>query len=659
MSKLRDRKRLALVACAIFALFSMLVVQYYRIQVIEGARWEKRAKMQHMTVLREPYRRGVFYGNSLLQSMHPQKPKPLVMDVAKCHLYIDPEMIPEKHKGEIADNLCRFLSLEKERAEHVHAQFAKKSRSRKLAMWLDHKKQDEILAWWNGFAKKERIARNSVFFVQDFQRSYPYGHLLGQVLQTVREDRDVKTGSAIPTGGLELQFHKMLSGKEGKRTLLRSPRHPMDMGSVSTPPEDGADVYLTIDPCLQAIAEEEIEKAVHEFAARRGWVAIMEPFTGEILACAQYPFFEPEKYRKYYSDKELAQETRVRPITDCFEPGSTFKPFTVATALLANEEARLAGKRPLFDPYEVVRSDDGRLPGRSNPMNDVGYHKYLNMYAATQKSANIYLAKLIQKVIEEKGSHWYRHVLTDIFGFGEKTGIELPSESAGMVPTPGKLYKSGLLQWSTPTPFSLAIGHNIFTNTMQMLRAYAVLANGGYLINPTLVKKIEKNGEVLFAHKPERGKKVLSTSVTNEVIRAMKYVTKPGGSASRADVPGYTEVGKTGTSEKIVQGKYSKTEHFSSFIGFTPLSRPRFIIFVGVDEPLFRYIPGLGRTHYGGKCTTPAFRAIAKRALAYVGEPPDDPHGYPPPDPRFDPNKAVWYNEAKKLSEQYREWNKR
>jgi cell division protein FtsI (penicillin-binding protein 3) len=657
MPSLSDRKRLALVALALFGLFSLLVIQYYRIQIVEGAKWAKRAKMQHLMVVRESPRRGVFYANSLISDAHPDKPQPLVMDVSKFHLFIDPDVIPKRAKEEIAEKVNAFLGYTGERAASLGEQFGKKSRSRKLTMWLDPEMQEEILAWWIPYAKKQKIVRNALYFVQDFKRSYPYGHLLGQVLQTVREDRNVKTGRAIPTGGLELRFQNELSGKEGKRLLMRSPRHPLDIGSVIEHPEDGADVYLTINHYLQAIAEEEIAKAVKASGGVRGWATMMDPYTGEILVCAQYPYFEPENYRKYYSSRELVEETRVRAITDCFEPGSTFKPLTVAVALLANEEALQKGKRPLFDPFEKVRSDDGRLPGRSNPMKDVGYHKYLNMYTATQKSANIYLAKLIQKVVDEYGAAWYRDVLCSVFGFGNKTGVELPSESAGLLPTPGKQYKSGRLEWSTPTPFSLAIGHNIFTNTIQMLSAYAILANGGVKVRPTLIKKIEKGGEVVYQRKEVRGERVLSESIINEVIRAMKYDTKPGGTASRADIPGYTEVGKTSTSEKIVAGKYSKTEHFSSFIGFTPLSKPRFILFVGIDEPAFRYIPGIGRTHYGGKCAAPVFREIAKRSLAYLGVPPDDPHGYPSPDPRFDPEKADWHPESKKIRELYRLWN--
>ena len=654
MIDFHDRKRVSLLAFGLFVLFSALLIQFFKVQVIEKKRWEKLAKMQHQKVVKEAFHRGRFFATAKRDGYTEEKP--LAHDVEKFHLYIDPNAIPPEFRQEICDKLVAMTSTEKK--EFFRDQFVKKSRSRKLTMWLDASVKGNILAWWNPYARKNRIARNAVYFLADYKRSYPYGKLLGQVLQTVREDRDPKTGQSIPTGGLELMYDKILQGKEGRRVMLRSPRHPLDSGSVIEKAEDGANVYLTIDHYLQAIAEEEIEKAVHYADAKRGWAVMMEPQTGEILALAQYPFFEPEKYREYYSDPVKVEETRVRAITDCFEPGSIFKPITLAVALAANEERKAQGKKPVFDPNQVVRSDNGKLPGRSNPMHDVGYHKYLNMYAATQKSANIYLAHLIDKTINTMGLEWYRSFLADRFGFGKKTGIELPSESHGLLPRFGKTYPNGRPEWSKPTPYSLAIGHNLFTNTMHMLAAYAIIANGGTPVKPTLVRKIVKGDEVLYERNEEKQDRVLSKNVCDHVIRAMKYDTKPGGTCHRADVPGYTEVGKTGTSEKIVNGVYSKVDHFSCFVGFTPLKNPKFILMIGIDDPAYRFLPNIGRTHYGGKCAAPVFREISKRALRVLGVPPDDPHGYPPPDPRFDPEKADWHKEARILRDAYKSWNK-
>ncbi|MBI3236953.1 MAG: penicillin-binding protein 2, partial [Chlamydiales bacterium] len=272
----------------------------------------------------------------------------------------------------------------------------------------------------------------------------------------------------------------------------------------------------------------------------------------------------------------------------------------------------------------------------------------------------------VQKIIEQLGEKWYRDALSDIMGFGKKTGIELPSESPGMLPTPGKKYPNGKLQWSVPTPFSLAFGHNLLCNSLQVLRSYAVIANGGYDVEPTIVRKVVKKGrdgteEILLDHtQPERISRfprLLESDIALEVVKALKYVTKPGGSGGKADIYGYTEAGKSGTSEKIVGGTYSKKDHVSMFIGFAPAEKPEFILLVVIDDPEFKYIPGVGKNQHGGHCAAPAFSEIGLRTLQYLGIAPDDPYGYPVGDPRRDSKKADWVEKAESLRKLYQEWN--
>ncbi len=392
---------------------------------------------------------------------------------------------------------------------------------------------------------------------------------------------------------------------------------------------------------------------------------MMDPRTGEILALAQYPFFNPVNYQEYFNDQSMQEHAKVKAVTDANEPGSTMKPVTLAIALKANEEMKKKGKSPLFDPLEKVDTSVGNFRGRKE-LKDTRRHYYLNMYQALQKSSNIYMAKMIERVIENFGNQWYRDVLHDCFGFGEKTGIELPAESCGVLPQPGKKHPNGALEWSLPTPYSLAIGHNIQTTSIQMLRAYAIFANGGYLVRPTLVKKIVKTyadgeQEILLDNTLNRQAsfpKVLDDSIIKEVVKAMKYVTKKGGTAQRADIFGYTEAGKTGTGNKIVNGEYSQNKHFSSFIGFAPVTQPAFILYVGIDEPEVKFVPQIGKIHLGGLCAAPVFREIARRSLEeYLGVAPDDPHGYPVGDPRYDPAKADWAQEISELQEIYDKWN--
>lgn len=653
----RDRRRLTGAALFLFCLFSLLIVQFYRIQILEAEKWGNIAKRQHFFTVDEPFHRGTFFSNTAIKKGHPEVPQRFVSDIQKFHLFVDPVSIDEEHRDVIAKQLSAIIDLPEGDYTAFRGQFDKKSRSRKLEMWLDTAKRDAIVQWWRPFAFERKIPRNALFFEADYQRSYPFGKLLGQVLHTIQNRKEETTKQALPTGGLELYFNDALKGKQGKRLLMRSPRNAFETGEVISFPEHGADIHLTINHYLQAIAEEELAKGVQRRDAKGGWAIMMEPHSGEVLAMAHYPEFSPSEYPKYFNDSEMIERTRVKAITDANEPGSVMKPFTVAMALTANELLEEQGEEPLFDPEEKVATTDGRFPGRSKPIKDLRLHHYLNLDMAIQKSANIYMARLAEEMINRFGKEWYRTCLQEVFGFGEKTGIELPSESAGVVPTPGKRHPNGRLEWSTPTPFSLAFGHNIQLTGMQLVRAFALFANGGHLVTPTLVRKIVKDGEEISSEKPEQFPQTLSKSVVDRVVQALKYVTKPGGSGSRADVWGYTEVGKTGTAEKIVGGTYSKTKNVATFIGFTPIKEPAFVLLVTLDEPACRFIPGVGKNQGASVAAAPIFREIAQRSLEYLGVTPDDPHGYPPGDPRYDRDLAYWAPEARAQQRLYDEWN--
>ena len=641
------KKRLLVVGLFLFFLFSLLVVQFFKIQIIEGEKWSKAATAQHQFTVIEPGRRGLFYSNASIKLGHPELPKAFVIDIPTYDLHINPHQIPSIHRCEIIEKLLPYVP--KKEGKKLMAQFEKRSRCRKLILGLEQEQMQQIQEWWFTFAKQHKLAKNALFFIKDYKRSYPFGSLLGNVLHTVRYLKDPKTHQAIPTGGLELIFDKMLQGKEGKRALLRSPRHPLETGQILKVAEEGADIYLTINHTLQAIAEEEIAKAVKEAGAQSGWAILMEPHTGEVWALAQSPAFDPTDYKRYFNDPLLSQHTKIHAVTDPFEPGSIMKPLTLALALKANKEHVQAGKKPFFSLHEKVATGQGEFPGRSQPIHDTKRHNYLNMAMALQKSSNIYVARIIQRVIDSLGEQWYRDALQNVFGFGIKTGIELPSETPGMLPTPGKLHPNGKMEWSTPTPFSIAFGHNILASSFQMLRCYGILANGGLDLQPTLVRKIVRSGEVILDNtQPERGKsktRLLEKEIVESVVRAMKYVTKPGGTAPKADIPGYSEAGKTATTEKIVNGVYSKKNHISTFLGFAPVAEPRFVLMIVIDEPEYKFIPGVGKIQVGGNCAAPAFREIGLKTLQYLGVTPDDDKG------------QDWMKEVKELKKLYTQWN--
>ncbi|MBS0626326.1 MAG: penicillin-binding protein 2 [Verrucomicrobia bacterium] len=653
-----DRKRLLFVAVFLFVLFGLLIVRFYQIQIVEGEKWKQIAMSQHETIVTEPFMRGSFFSNTSIKKGHPEAEQPFVIDVMKFHLFIDPDSIPVEARSQMAAELFDLLKIPTSERNELRAEFDRKSRSRKLASWMEREEKEKILSWWNEFAKQRKIARNALYFLSDYKRSYPFGTLLGSVLHTVQEERDPQTRQNLPTGGLEMLFNSYLEGKEGKRLITRSPRHPLDTGKILVAPENGADIYLTVNHYLQAVTESELKKGVESAKARGGWAVMMDPYTGEVFALAQVPSFNPARYADYYNDPKLQECTRIKAVTDCYEPGSIFKPITVAICMRANEELKRNGKRPIFSPDEKIATANGWFPGRSTPLKDGRVHQYLNMNLALQKSSNIYMARLAQRLVDTMGDEWYRAALQNLFGFGVKTKIELPAESPGLLPTPGKLHPNGKLEWSVPTPFSLAIGHNILINSVQMARAYAILANGGYAIRPHIIRKIVKNGAVLVDNTGfGLGERILDEAMTKQIVRGMKFVTKEGGSSKRADIMGYTEAGKSGTAELVINGIYSKDHQISSFLGFAPADKPRIVLIVSIDDPEKKFIPGVGKHQLGGVCAAPVFREIAYRALQYLGVAPDDPYGYPPGDPRRDSKKADWAKEVQDLKSLYVQWN--
>lgn len=650
---LRYFLRLALLWGSLFFLFGALLLRFYYIQVVQHDKWLKKATAQHYFFVEEPCERGHFFAKGRMGYY------PLTRNIPAYHLFIDPKVIPEGLRDELSDQVVGSIG-EKKGSIDVRAQFDKASRSRRVAMWLGSAKKKEIERWWHPYARRHKIPSNALFFIRDYERSYPYGHLLGQILHTVCEERG-EDQRRLPTGGLELAFSDLLSGEPGRRELMRSPRHHIGLGNLVKAPKNGADIYLTIDPFIQSLAEIELERAVKRTHAKGGWAIMMDPKTGYILAAAQVPFFNLSEYRTYFADSEKTQATRCRGMIDLFEPGSVMKPFTLAIGLLANEEQKNRGKAPIFNPEAQEKCGQFRVPGRPLPLREyLCRFTYLNMAMALKKSSNVYMAKLIDRVLNTFDGSWYRDQLIDRFGFGCKTGVELPSENAGLMPRIGKRHPNGSLEWSKPTPYSMSFGHNMLASSLQLVRAYAVFANGGYLVKPTLIEKIEKEGALIVdnrARAPEHFPQTLPTSVAQKIVETCKFTTQFGGSANRANIPGYTEAGKTGTAEKVIDGIYSKDRNMSYFIGMAPAKDPRFVLLILIDEPKKQYFPGFGYNQHAGNCAGPAFATIGLKTLEYLGVARDDPYGYPKGDPRRDREKADFVRENDELLRKLKEWN--
>lgn len=652
--------RILLLFFGLFFLFSLLVVRFFWLQIIENDKWKKRALAQHQLILDEIPKRGVFYASPVIKKGILTSKVPLVVDIPKYHLFADCIAIPPEIRSEFSEQLAKLLP--QNNASFLENEFAKPSRARRLCRWLIGEDKERIEKFWFPYAKKHHLPKNALFFQQDFQRSYPYGSLAGSLLQTIREDKDPKTHRSIPTGGLELYYNDLLEGKKGKRLLFKSPRHPLDSGKLLQKAVDGYDIYLTIDPHIQAIVEEALEEGVKRVNAKGGWAVMIDPSNGKILSLAQYPTFDPSDYKSFYTDPIKKNYAQLQAGTYAFEPGSIFKPLTTAVCLVASEEHHKQTGYYLFDINEKMATSPCMLPGRNKILKDLTHHKYLNFAMALQKSSNVYMGKIAKLAVDAKGPLWYRNELKDIFGIGAKVDLPIPSQTSGLLPMPGKSHKGGRPQWSAGTPYTIAMGYNVMVNGLQIARAYCVFANGGYYVEPYLVEKIsrmEDGKEQIHFERPQGTirKKVLSESITKLITNSIKYTTKTWGTGRRGDIPGYTEAGKTGTTEKVVNGQYSKVHHFSSFVGFAPEKKnPRFVLYIGIDEPETKYIPGVGKNHLGGYAAAPIFKQIGEKTLRYMGVDRDDPLSLLT-SRKKEQGLADWEEETEKLRKLYQEWN--
>jgi len=449
--------------------------------------------------------------------------------------------------------------------------------------------KEEAFRTWHTAAEKTAVLNkvsgrrdiDAIYLVPEAFRYYPQLSLAGSVLGFCNVD-----GQGLE--GLELQYDNYLYGKPKKCMKMLDARGRIVVtGEKAWDPEViGNNLVLSLDSTLQYIAEKELSRGVTHWQAAGGMALVVRPQTGEILAMAQYPQVDPNRYAQYPEENR-----RVRPVTYALEPGSTFKIFVAAAALDAHA-AR---------PTDSFNCEMGlwRL-GANEVIHDAHRYGTLTLQQVIQKSSNIGAAKIAHRTGSARLDHYLR-----AFGFGSRTGILFPGENAGLL-------KNLRTSRSPLDRATLAFGQGVSVTLLQLTMAMAAMGNDGVLMEPLLAKEIvSPRGEVVKEFQPRPLRRVLSPDTARQMLAIMETVTKPGGTALEAVPPGFTVAGKTGTAQKLVGRSYSHSKYNAWFIGLTPAQKPALAITVIIDEPKGAI--------YGGVVAAPIFREIATQSLRFLG----------------------------------------
>jgi cell division protein FtsI/penicillin-binding protein 2 len=445
---------------------------------------------------------------------------------------------------------------------------------------------------------KQAFLRNlregAIFAETDQMRVYPNGALAAQVLGFSGDEEAEVDGRVVSKivgrDGIELALNNELSGVAGWR-VTETDRQSQEL--VSTRGEDvqvrdGLNVELTIDAVVQHILETELADALQKHTPRSITGIVMRPDTGEILAMASLPNYDPNQ------PNTVTPEMRDRDITDVMEPGSTFKIVPISGAL--ND-----GIVHLTDQFYC---EEGHFAYAGRILHDHEPYGTLTTEGIITKSSNIGAAKVGIKLGEDRLFDYASE-----YGFGERTGIPLPGEVSGM------LYP--VKDWTKDSIAQIPMGQGVGVTRLQMMMAMGAIANSGWLMHPMLVKCLmDRNGKIIQEYEPQRVRQIISDDTTKEMIEALKTVVSPGGTAPGAAMKEYVVAGKTGTAQKVENGTYVHGKYFASFIGFFPADNPQLIISIVMDEPKEGY--------YGGQVCGPVFRDVAERCASYLNIPPDE-----------------------------------
>lgn len=419
-------------------------------------------------------------------------------------------------------------------------------------------------------------------FKHDSKRIYPNGSMLCHVIGFTDFEH-------LGIQGVEASMEEYLHGQDGYRYIEHDPsgREIVLYRGQERAPRNGYQVHLTIDLNLQNIVENEIDAAMREFRPKKATIILMRPRTGEVLAMANRPNFDLNE-----RSEAKPEEMKNRAIIDMMEPGSTFKIVSVAAAL--NEHK--------VQPDSTIFCENGVFSFGGFKLHDHKPYGELSVQDILVKSSNIGAAKLALAVGEQKFYEYIRR-----FGFGERTGIELPGEINGLIRPPQA--------WSKISITRMPMGHEVGVTPLQMTAAMATIANGGKLMTPRIVKSITtEDGKMISMLKPTELRQVISEQTARQIGRALRGVVSDRGTAAAAAVPGFTIAGKTGTAERVdPKGGYERDRFVVSFIGYLPADHPEFVGLVVLDDA--QTTPEL---NYGGLVAGPIFSRIAEKAARYL-----------------------------------------
>jgi cell division protein FtsI (penicillin-binding protein 3) len=423
-------------------------------------------------------------------------------------------------------------------------------------------------------AKVEALHLEGIGQEPDSRRTYPQGDMAGQVIGAVGSENQGLTG-------LEAGEEGVLHGTDGEQRIVEDALGDPIQTETVTEASDGEDIQLTLDPVIQQKAEQVLAGVGETYAPKGATAIVMDPRDSQILAMANWPPVDPNDLSEASSEDLLNKATGFT-----YEPGSTFKAFTVAAAL----EEKLVTPETAFTLAPSIQVADRVIEdAEARPTETMTVAQIL------AQSSNVGAVTIGLELGAEKFSRWIGR-----FGFGRPTGVEFPAEEQGLVPE--------LDEYSGSTMGNLPIGQGLAVTPIQMMAGYAAIADGGVLKRPQLIKRIGDR-EI---HEP-KGRRVITPEVASQVREMLEGVLAAGGTASEVSVPGYTLAGKTGTAQVAENGTYSETKYIASFIGFAPAQNPQLLAAVIVDEPQGEI--------YGGSVAAPAFGEIAGFALPYLGVP--------------------------------------